>query len=95
MQTAPIVLIPPTHELSTPSFHVQEVWFDPFLKFLNTRSVHVTEEPGNLGCLGPHGVQLREIRVEAGTPMPRLETVLRDFLTEPHAQGTTGARANS
>jgi len=85
MQPEPIVLIPPTHEQSTPSFHVQESLFEPFIHYLRTHGVHVTEEPEVLGPLGPHNSLLHEIEIEAGTPLPRLETLMHDFLKSHHA----------
>jgi hypothetical protein len=85
MQPEPIVLIPPTHEQSTPSFHVEDALFEPFIEFLESRGVRIAEEPEVLGRMGPHGSPLHEIEVEAGTPLPRLESLQREFLREPRA----------
>jgi hypothetical protein len=82
MQPEPIVLVPPTHEQSTPSFHVEAAIFEDSLAFLKAHEVHITEEPGSLGRPDPHGRTIYEIQVEAGTPLERLESSKRDFQRE-------------
>jgi hypothetical protein len=81
MQPESIVLIPPTHEQSNPSFHLAADELDPFLEFLREKRVAlVGKPPASLGPLGPNGCELLEIEAEAGSPMPRLEGALREFL---------------
>lgn len=79
-QRQPIVLIPPTHEQSTPSFHVRSDLLPPFLAFLAENGVNVTQPPESTGQSGPGDASLAEIEIEANTPEERLESLKAQFL---------------
>jgi hypothetical protein len=85
MQSEKIVLIPPTHEQSTPSFHVEAGLMPDFSAYLADHGVHVIDQPPEpLGPMGPRGCMLEEIEIEEGTPMDRLETLMDQYLEERH-----------
>jgi hypothetical protein len=85
MQAQKIVLIPPTHEQSTPSFHVTDELLEPFMEYLGGHGIHIVGQPPEpLGPMGPQGCELDEIEIEEGTSMPKLETLMNEFLAERH-----------
>jgi|GEM_PF-1019457 len=85
MQPQKIVLIPPTHEQSTPSFHVTDELLEPFMEYLDGHGIHIMGQPPEpLGPMGPQGCELDEIEIEEGTSMSQLEMLMNDFLAERH-----------
>lgn len=78
-----IVLIPPTHEQSTPSFHVETGLTELFVQFLDDKGVHVVQQPvEHLGPVGSHERPIDEIEIEAGTDEGWLEALRREFLAD-------------
>lgn len=78
MQPEDIVLIPPTHEISTPSFHVKDSLSEAFRRHLESGGIEIVEEPSSIGG-SASGKNLVELRAAAGTPMDRLEKLLDEF----------------
>jgi hypothetical protein len=79
MPSQRIVLLPPTHEQSLPTFHVEESLLEGFLEFLKARGFKLGQPPEALGRLDKGGVPFVEVELEANTPMPDLERALQDF----------------
>jgi hypothetical protein len=80
MQSQKIILLPPTHEQSLPSFHLREDLLTGFLAYLEEHGFNVVEEPEPLGNLGPDSAPLIEVKIEANTPVDKLEAAMEDFL---------------
>jgi hypothetical protein len=78
-QQKQILLFPPTHEKSTPSFHVEGSLAEEFLGFLKNYDVPLWQPPEKLEKCGPDDHSLVEVTVEADTPLPLLERLLQDF----------------
>jgi len=81
-QPEKIILLPPTHEQSTPSFHVAGTLETEFLSFLTSHGVVVAQPPEKLPKMGPDAREITEIRAEADTPVEKLEGLLKEFLAE-------------
>lgn len=84
MQPEHIVVIPPTHEQSTPSFHVESSLAQPFLAFLKSKGIVAWQPPAQLEKSGPDNRCIIEIEVEAGTPETFLESLVTEFLERGH-----------
>lgn len=82
MQPEKIVLFPPTHEQSTPSFHVEGSMEAEFLTFLKSHGVEIAQPPEKLPKAGPDALDLSEIRAQTNTPIEMLEGLLKEFLAE-------------
>lgn len=80
MQTEDIILIPPTHEQSTPAFHVEGSLAAPFLEFLKENGVESWQPPEVLEKDGPDDEKVVEITIEADTPVDFLEDLMAEFL---------------
>ncbi|HEY5793015.1 MAG TPA: hypothetical protein VIS74_06940 [Chthoniobacterales bacterium] len=80
MQSEPLILFPPTHEQSTPCFHVEGSLADSFLKYLRSEGLRAWEPPEKLEKRGPDSRRVVEIKIEADTPEDYLEGLLRKFL---------------
>jgi hypothetical protein len=80
MQNQKIVLFPPTHEQTPPTFHVEGSLADPFLSFLKDKGVEAWQPPEVLEKRGPDDLRTVEIAVEAETPMHLLESLMEEFL---------------
>jgi hypothetical protein len=80
MQNQKIILLPPTHEQTPPSFHVEGSLAERFLAFLKSRGVEAWQPPEVLEKTGPDAQQTVEIAVEPETPLPHLETLMKEFL---------------
>jgi hypothetical protein len=80
MQSANLLLIPPTHEQSTPSFHVAGSLAADFLAFLEKNGVTAWQPPETLDLKGPDAQRVVEIEIEAGTPLDFLEGLVQKFL---------------
>jgi len=79
-QPQKLILLPPTHEQSTPSFHVTETLAPPFLDFLRQHGITAWQPPKMLEKQGPEADHIVEIEIEADTPVIRLETLAEEFL---------------
>ena len=90
MQKQKIILIPPTHEQTPPSFHVEGSLAKRFLAFLKSRGVEAWQPPEVLEKTGPDALQTVEIAVEAETPLPRLEALMEEFLAAEGASENSG-----
>lgn len=80
-----LIVLPPTHEQSTPSYHVVKGLAAPFLAFLKTKGVTAWQPPEVLEKHGPGSDQIVEIEIEAGTPVSRLEAYMHEFLEKEKA----------
>lgn len=79
MQAEEIILIPPTHEQSTPSFHVAGSLKDDFLAFLKQQGITAWQPPEKLETRGPDDRHVIEIEIEAETPVDFLEGLIGKF----------------
>ncbi len=86
MQPEKIILLPPTHEQSTPSFHVEGTLADSFLAFLKTHNITAWQPPEKLEKRGPDNRRIVEIEIEADTPPAMLEGLIKKFLELPENQ---------
>ncbi|MDX2081665.1 MAG: hypothetical protein SFU53_12855 [Terrimicrobiaceae bacterium] len=80
------ILLPPTHEQSTPSFHVASGLADRFQAFLADHGLTPWEPPEVLDKPAAAGGPVVEFRVPADTPQDGLEKILKEFL-EQHSKG--------
>lgn len=80
MQSANLLLIPPTHEQSTPSFHVAGSLAADFLAFLKKNGITAWQPPETLDLKGPDAQRVVEIEIEADTPLDFLEGLISKFL---------------
>lgn len=80
MQPQPIILIPPNHEQSTPSYHVEGPLASSFIEFLEEKAISIWQPPQLLEKRGPGGHPIVEIEIEAGTSVTRLEGLIPEFL---------------
>lgn len=81
-QPEKVILIPPNHEQSWPSFHVEEALLSALLAHLKANGIEPMQEPEPLGDLGPKGNSLYEVEVSDDHKVPELEKVLTSFLSE-------------
>lgn len=79
-QPEKIILLPPTHEQSTPSFHVMKSLAVPFQAFLQSHGITAWQPPELLDKPAHGDNALVEIGVEADTPQDCLEALLAEFL---------------
>ncbi len=79
-QPQKIILIPPNHEQSWPSFHVEEALLEPLLAHLKANGIEPMQEPEPLGNLGPKGNSLFEVEVSDDCKVEQLEEVLSSFI---------------
>lgn len=86
MKPEKIILMTPTHEQSTPSFHVEENLAEDFLKFLKSQGLEAWQPPEKFEKQGPDHRPIVEIRLEAGTPLQQLETLADKFMAEPQRE---------
>lgn len=82
LQPERIILIPPNHEQSWPSFHVEEELLAPLLAHLKTHHISLAQEPEPLGHLGPEAHNLYEVEVSDDYSEEELEKILSNFLEE-------------
>lgn len=75
-----IILLPPTHEQTTPSFHVEGGLAEDFVTFLKLKGHSPWQPPETLDKKGPDGRQLVEVTLEANTPLSALEQLQKEFL---------------
>jgi len=85
MQPQKIILIPPTHEQSTPSFHVEGSLAGAFLDFLSSKGITAWQPPEVMGKRGPDHQPIVEIEIEANTSEEMLEGLIEEFLTKESA----------
>lgn len=79
MQPEKIILLPPTHEQSTPSYHVEGNIAPAFIKFLEAKGVTIWQPPQVLEKRGPGDHPIVEIEIEAGTSTSLLEGLIAEF----------------
>lgn len=80
LQPERIILLPPNHEQSWPSFHVEEELLPSLLSHLETHHIELAQEPELLGHLGPKAHNLYEVKVSDDYSEEELEEVLSSFL---------------
>lgn len=95
MQTQKILLFPPTHEQSTPCFHVERCLALPFLTFLRAKGLDAWQPPEVLEKRGPDEENVVEISVEANTPQQLLEGLKDEFLSLEGSRQSPGRAENS
>ncbi len=84
-QTEEIVLIPPTHEQSVYSFHVEEELVEPFLAFLQSHGMTPWRPPEDQNKTGPHGHRIVQVEVDTETSQGTLEGLVQMFLADKEA----------
>ena len=77
--TASIVLIPPTHEQSVFSFHVEESLAPGFLAFLKAQGLTPWRPPVALDKDGADGEQLVQLEFESNLPQDQLEALVEEY----------------
>lgn len=87
MQTQKIVLFPPTHEQSLPTFHVERTLALAFLCFLRNKVLDAWQPPEVLDKQGPDQRNVVEISVEANVPLRLLEGLMAEFLITAGSEG--------
>ena len=80
MQPERIILLPPTHEQSLPTYHVVGPISEDFIKFLEEREISIPQPPQVLEKRGPGDHPIVEIQVESGTQVAMLERLIPEFL---------------
>lgn len=95
MQSQKILLFPPTHEQTTPCFHVERCLALPFLAFLRSKGLDAWQPPEVLEKRGPDDEKVVEISVEANTPQPLLEGLREEFLALEGPRQSPGQPENS
>ena len=85
MQPEKIILLPPTHEQSTPTYHVEGQLSSAFIEFLEHKGVSIWQPPVVLEKRGPGDHPIVEIEIEAGTSVTMLEGLIPEFLESDQA----------
>ncbi|HEY1082795.1 MAG TPA: hypothetical protein VGE29_11060 [Prosthecobacter sp.] len=80
MDTDPIILIPPTHEQSVYSFHVEEPLVTRFVEFLAQKGLSPWRPPVPLEKTGPNDEPLIQVDVESPATQAMMEDLKREFL---------------
>ncbi len=75
MSTEEVILFPPTHEQSLPTFHVREDLRSRLVEFLGKEGFQLGEPPEHLD-----GTPVTEVLLEAGTPLDKLAAAKDKFL---------------
>jgi hypothetical protein len=88
MQPEQIILIPPTHEQSTPSFHVDASLSQQFIAFLKDKGITAWQPPEVLEKHAPESHHVVEITIEADTPVGFLESLIPEFFESEHVSHT-------
>lgn len=83
IQRQPVILLPPTHEQSNPSFHVQGSLAKDFIRFLGKHDISAWEPVSKIPKLGTDHKRIVEIDIESDTPTDKLEALIKEFL-EPY-----------
>jgi hypothetical protein len=81
-QSQSIILIPPNHEQSWPSFHVEHKFLQPLLDHLKTYGIEPMQGPEPLGDIGPEGCVLYEVEVSDDYAVAELEGILLSFMEQ-------------
>ncbi|MEN3943383.1 hypothetical protein WJU23_18930 [Prosthecobacter sp. SYSU 5D2] len=76
----PINLIPPTHEQSVFTFHVEEPLANRFLDHLKQKGLEPWRPPVPLEKDAPDGEQVIQIEVETTATEEMLQDLIREFL---------------
>ena len=79
-QTDSIILIPPTHEQSIYSFHIEEPLVTRFVEFLGQKGLKPWRPPVPLEKAGPNGEPLIEVDVESPSTQAMMEQLITEFL---------------
>jgi len=79
VQEQPVILLPPTHEQSNPSFHVQGSLAADFIRFLGENGYRAWEPVSKIDKAGSDHRRVVEIEIEADTPMEKLEALVKKF----------------
>jgi hypothetical protein len=84
MQSERIIIIPPTHEQSVFSFHVERDLADPFLRYLESKDLTPWRPPTAQPKTGPNGHEVTQIQIDVETVMPEasLRQLVADFLKD-------------
>lgn len=84
-QEEQVIVIPPTHEQSNPSFHVQSSVAKDFIRFLGDRGIEAFEPVSKIDKSGDDGRRIIEIDIESETPVNKLEALADEFLSTAHS----------
>jgi len=80
MQPTRIVVIPPTHEQSVFSFHVEQGLTKPFLRHLDSQGLTPWRSPTVEEKTGPDGRPVTQIDVDTDLSEAKLEQMVEEFL---------------
>lgn len=78
-QKQAVILLPPTHEQSNPSFHVQGSLAADFIRFLGGKGYRAWEPVSKIDKVGSDNHRVVEIDIESDTPMDKLEALIKEF----------------
>jgi hypothetical protein len=78
----PIQLIPPTHEQSVFTFHVEERLATRLLEHLKVKGLEPWRPPAPLEKEAPDGEQIIQIEVETAATEAMLQDLIDEFLNE-------------
>lgn len=82
----PITLIPPTHEQSIFTFHVEEALLPRFLEYLRQKELSPWRPPVPLEKTDPQGATLIQVEVETPATQAMLQDLVDEFLDETPAE---------
>lgn len=80
--TFPIVLIPPTHEQSVFTFHVEEPLVTRFVEYLGQKGLTPWRPPTALEKSAPDGADLMQVEVETTSTQAMLQNLIDEFLSD-------------
>lgn len=81
MQPEKIILIPPTHEQSVSTFHVEQDLAEAFLDFLEEKEVTPWQPPGPIDKRGPDNKPIIEIEIDVKElSQAKLEGWIAEFM---------------
>lgn len=81
MQTSPIIVIPPTHEQSLYSFHVEAPQVTSFLEFLASKGITPWRPPVPLDKTAPDGQQEIQIEIDSESSQNTVQGWVDEFLS--------------
>ncbi len=77
-----IILIPPTHEQSVHSFHIEEPLLSRFLEFLSGKGLSPWKPPVELDKNSENGEPLIQVDVESKSTPAMMEDLKKEFLDQ-------------
>jgi hypothetical protein len=81
MQPEKIILIPPTHEQTVFTYHVEHSIAEEFLEFLKQHNVTPWRPPQTPEKSGSDGKSVMQIEIDTSVGDPRLRNLMDSFLS--------------